>query len=68
MTPDQIASEKYASLRRGLDRLSQDCSDFLHDIDGSRRSSALFNDPDLSRARDLVEDVVEIVQRVLASR
>lgn len=68
MTPEQIAAEKAASLKRGIERLGQDFFDFLHDIDGSRRSSPVFNDPDLGRARDLAEDAVEIVQRVLAGR
>lgn len=62
----EIASR--GSYKRGVEQIARDFFDILHDIDGSRRSSPLFKDPDLGRARDRIEEAVELVEKVLAGR
>lgn len=60
--------ERRSCLKRGVEQMARDFIDCLHDIDGSRRSSPLFKDPELGRARDRIEEAVELVAGVLAGR
>jgi hypothetical protein len=60
--------ERRGSYKRGVDQIARDFIDLIHDMDGSRRSSPLFKDPDLGRARDRIEEAVELVEKVLAGR
>ena len=53
---------------RQVERMGQTFVDLLHDADGTRRNSPLFSSHELGRARDLIEEAVEIVSGVLRGR
>jgi hypothetical protein len=63
-----MMEESHRMLARQAKRIAEDFIGHLHDIDKSRRHSPLFSNPDLGRARDLIEEAVEIVEMVVAGR
>mgnify|MGYP001001549205 CR=1 FL=1 len=63
-----MMEEKHRFLVRQAKRIAEDFIGNLHDIDGSRRHSPLFSNSDLGRARDCIEEAVEIVEGVMRER